>query len=181
MGARYVGDSLKRQAFYLNFGVPWWLTNGIVLHSLIFIIGCVPTNETLPANTQLPSSTATVPALTHFTTPSLPTQTNALDSVITVSGYVIEGGDTTPAGLVDVPRIFKYRIEKDDGSVILITYSAYPPSPSGDESRKFRLKFHAGEIQIEDYLQARGIYDGQTNTLIIAEEGHFIETFPQKP
>ncbi len=100
---------------------------------------------------------------------------------MTVSGYVIDGGDTTPEGLVDVPRIFKYRIEREDGSIIFITYTAYPPSPSGDESKKFRLKFHAGEIQIEDLLQARGIYDQQTNTLIITEEGHFIETYQQKP
>jgi hypothetical protein len=181
MGAGHAEGSSNRQESCLNFGVLWWLTNGIVLFFLIFNVGCAPTNEILPANTKFPSSTATIPTATHFTTPSLPTQTNAPDSVKTVSGYVIDGGDTTPEGLVDVPRIFKYRIEREDGSIIFITYTAFPPSPSGDESKKIRLKFHAGEIQIEDYLQARGIYDEQTNTIIIAEEGHFIETYPDKP
>lgn len=180
MRAQESGGSSNRQVSYLKFAVLLRLAYNIVLFSLVFNIGCAPSNETLPANTRLPSSSATVPAPTHFTPPSRPTQTNTPDSVVTVSGYVIDGGDTTPVGLVDVPRVFRYRIEREDGSIIYLTYTAFPPSPSGDAIDKYRLEFHAGEIQVEDYLQARGIYDEQTNTLIISEEGHYIETYPQK-
>src|SRR4030042_5640951 len=97
---------------------------------------------------------------------------NTTEAVITVSGYVINGGDTTPEGLVDAPRKFIYTIQKDDDSKVDITYTAYPPSPAGDREReKIRLSFHAGTIQIGDYLNARGTFDAKTNVLAVANEG----------
>ncbi len=97
-----------------------------------------------------------------------------------VSGMIIDGGDTTPPDLLDVPRKFSYSLQADDGQIVTITYTAYPPSPNPD-AKKIRLNFHAGGILIEDYAKARGSYDAQTKTLVVAEEGDFIETFATKP
>ena len=175
--------SSNQQAPYFSIGFLWWFSHSIILFALLLNVGCSPTNEILPTNTQSspPPPTPIIQTPTHFSTSSPPTPTNALNAVMTVSGYVVDGGDTTPPGLNDVPRVFEYRIERVDGSIVLVTYTAYPPSPSGNERNKIRLNFHAGEIQIRDYLQAHGNYDTQTNTLTIAEEGHFIETYPLKP
>jgi len=99
--------------------------------------------------------------------------------ITTVSGYVISGGDTTPEGLFDVPRVFVYEIRKDDGSVVNVAYTAYPPSPVGNnEMKKIRLK---GPISIGVYLIAHGTYNKETNTLIVANDGDYIETYPKKP
>ncbi|HUW96258.1 MAG TPA: hypothetical protein VMW58_10770 [Anaerolineae bacterium] len=100
----------------------------------------------------------------------------------TTSGYVVTGGDITPEGLVDAPRTFAYEVEREDASLICVTYTAYPPSPfGGSERSKIRLDLHAGTILIGDYLEARGRYDESTNTLIVAEEGDYITTRPEKP
>jgi hypothetical protein len=99
-----------------------------------------------------------------------------------VSGYVVGGGDKTPEGLADAPRRFVYDLQTDDGSFMAVAYIAYPPSPVGDrEAKKIRLDFHAGTILVGDYLKARGSYDRNTNTLMVAEEGDYIETYPEKP
>jgi len=99
-----------------------------------------------------------------------------------ISGYVTGGGDTTPEGLLDAPRKFIYTVKSDDGAIVQVSYIAYPPSPVGDSQRKkIRLNYHAGEILIGDYIKASGTYDKSTNTLIIAEEGDFIQTYPSKP
>jgi hypothetical protein len=97
-----------------------------------------------------------------------------------VSGIVIEGGDTTPAdGPQDTPRVFVYKIQKDDGTFVNVSYTAYPPSPMADE-QKFNLELHDGVINTGDRMQARGMYDAGTNTVIVAEEGDYIRTFPNK-
>lgn len=101
--------------------------------------------------------------------------------VITVSGYVISGGDTTPEGLFDTPRKFVYSVQKDDGTNINVQYTAYPPSPAGDrERKKIRLDFHAGTIKIGDYLKAHGTYDKENNLLLVANEGDYLETYSEK-
>ena len=105
-----------------------------------------------------------------------------VEDVNTVSGYVIGGGDTSPDGLLDDPRVFEFEIRRDNGSIVKITYTAYPPSPIGDKQReKIRLDFHAGTILVGDYLKAHGSYDENTNVLVVAKEGDYIETFPIKP
>lgn len=96
-----------------------------------------------------------------------------------ISGRVIGGGDTTPKGLLDAPRRFVYQIETDEGSIVNLTYTAFPPSPFGDQQReKIRLVFHAGKISSGDRIKAQGSYEPGTNTLTVAQEGDFIETSP---
>lgn len=59
-----------------------------------------------------------------------------------ITGTVIGGGYTTPEGLFDAPRKFVYQVRQDDGSVVKVTYTAYPPSPVGDrEMKKFASLF----------------------------------------
>ena len=94
-----------------------------------------------------------------------------------ISGKVIDGGDTTPESLMDVPRKFVFRIETDDGSIINLRYTAFPPSPFGDRQMKgVNLSFHQGKILPGHYLKASGDFDTETNTLVISQEGDFIET-----
>lgn len=106
---------------------------------------------------------------------------------LTISGYVVSGGDTTPQGLLDAPRKFVYKVKTDNGSNLDVTYTAYPPSPVGDQERKkIRLSFHADSVLIGDYLQARGSFVKSTNVLTVANEGDYIETSqksqpPEKP
>lgn len=106
---------------------------------------------------------------------------------LTISGYVVSGGDTTPQGLFDAPRKFVYKVKTANGSNLDVTYTAYPPSPVGDQERKkIRLSFHAGSVLIGDYLQARGSFVKSTNVLTVADEGDYIETSqksqpPEKP
>jgi len=104
------------------------------------------------------------------------------ENKVTVSGYVISGGDTMPEGLMDTPRKFVYVVKKDDSSLINVSYTAYPPSSVGDrEIKKIRLSFYKGAIGIGDYLIAEGSYDRKSNTLNIAKEGDYIETHSKKP
>ena len=104
-----------------------------------------------------------------------------------ISGYIVSGGDTTPQGLFDAPRKFVYKVKTDNSSILDVTYTAYPPSPAGDQERKkIRLSFHAGSVLIGDYLQARGSFVKSTNVLTVADEGDYIETSqksqpPEKP
>ncbi len=95
-----------------------------------------------------------------------------------VSGFVVSGGDTTPAdGPMDAPRVFSYKVQKDDGSFINVSYTAYPPSPVGDQNRaKITLEFYAGSIQIGDRIDASGMLDEASNTIVIGEQGGYIRT-----
>jgi len=106
----------------------------------------------------------------------------ALESgVLQVSGVVLGGGDTTPADLMDTPRTFVYQVKLDGGEEINVSYTALPPSPVSDAAPAIKLTFYAGEVKVGDYLTARGTYDKATQTLTIAAEGDFIETFEKKP
>lgn len=98
-----------------------------------------------------------------------------------VAGVVLGGGDTTPAGLMDAPRTFIYQVKLDSGEEINVSYTALPPSPAGDTAPAIKLTFYAGEVKAGDYLTARGTYDKATQTLSVAAEGDFIETFEKKP
>lgn len=124
---------------------------------------------------QGPAITSQTPAPIVEQPPTLPSQ----NPISVVSGRVVEGRDTTPAGLLDTPRKFVYRINTDDDSFVYVTYTAYPPSPFDD--RKIRLSFNTGKIVIGNYLKARGRYDKSTSTLLVAEEDDYIETYPTKP
>ncbi|GAP13409.1 hypothetical protein LARV_01163 [Longilinea arvoryzae] len=103
------------------------------------------------------------------------------DGVQEVSGVVLSGGDTTPPGLMNVPRTFVYQVKLDNGVEINVAYTAYPPSPAGDARPQIKLNFYNGNIQAGDYLSARGTYDSASKTLTVASEGDTIETFATKP
>jgi hypothetical protein len=124
---------------------------------------------------------ATEPIINKTQVTPFPTNLGEKGTLI-ISGYVVSGGDTTPEGLLDAPRKLVYAIKEDDGSLVSLTYTAYPPSPFGDKEReKIRLTFHGGTIRIGDYLKASGTYDGKSNILTVAEEGDYIETYSGKP
>ena len=94
-----------------------------------------------------------------------------------ITGRVIGGGETTPEGLLDAPRRHVYQIKRDDGSIVNLAYTAFPPSPFGDQQmRKIRLAFHEGRIVPGHRIKASGSYEDGTNTLTVAREGDFIET-----
>jgi hypothetical protein len=99
-----------------------------------------------------------------------------------VSGIVLSGGDTTPAGLMDAPRRFVYQVRKNDGTVVNVGYTAYPPSPAGNAANaRVTLDFFAGSIRVGDYLEASGAFNEETNTVVITNQGDFIRTsIPKK-
>ena len=182
----------------LRLGHPWWLVVALFMLVSVITAGCSPSSAPPATRILTPTSppllegttltadrkTTTSVILTPTSPPPLESTTPTTDTetVTTVSGYVIDGGDTTPEGLTDAPRKFVYKIQKEDGSFVYVTYTAYPPSPFGDSQRnRIGLDFHAGTILIGDYLKARGSYDRDTNTLIVAVEGDYIETYPEKP
>lgn len=114
--------------------------------------------------------------------PPAPTSTPTGDDMHrVVAGYVVGGGDTTPTGLTDAPRKFVYQVRTDVGSLVQVTYTAFPPSPRDDQTHGIRLSFHAGSILIGDYLRAQGHFDERAGTLTVAQEGDYIETYPSKP
>ena len=97
-----------------------------------------------------------------------------------VIGTVIGGGDTTPPdGPMDAPRAFVYQVQKDDGAVVNVRYTAYPPSPAGEAARvKITLEFSGGSINVGDTMEALGTLDKETNTITVAEQGDYIKTYP---
>lgn len=99
-----------------------------------------------------------------------------------ISGTVIGGGDTTPTGLMDVPRKFVYELRRDSGSAIYVSYTIYPPSPAGDAANaKITLEFYNGTVTVGDYMQAFGTFDVRSNTITVANQGDYIKTFAHKP
>ena len=96
---------------------------------------------------------------------------------VSVSGIVLSGGDITPVGLMDAPRRFVYNVKQTDGTIVNVSYTAYPPSPAGDATKaKIFLEFYAGSIQIGDQIHATGMLDQATNTIVVADEGGYIRT-----
>lgn len=98
-----------------------------------------------------------------------------------VGGTVLGGGDQTPEGLMDAPRTFIYQVKLDSGEEINFSYTAYPPSPVNENQTGPKLTFHAGTINVGDYVKIKGTYDTETKTLIAALEDDYIETFSKKP
>ncbi len=96
-----------------------------------------------------------------------------------VSGFVVSGGDTTPAdGPLDAPRKFVFKIQKNDGTLVNVAYTAYPPSPAGTAAMaKIKLAFYGTPVKEGDYLEASGIYDQDSNTVTVAEQGDYIRTY----
>jgi hypothetical protein len=96
-----------------------------------------------------------------------------------ISGFVVGGGDTTAVdGPNDAPRQFVFQIKKDDGSLVNVAHMAYPPSPVGDVNRaKIRLEFYQTPVQPGDYLEALGIYEAQTTTILVSQQGDYIRTY----
>jgi hypothetical protein len=95
-----------------------------------------------------------------------------------ISGFVVSGGDTAASnGPLDTPHRFVYKIERNDGTIINVAYTGYPPSPVGEaQKNKIRLDFYAGSIKIGDKLEACGTLDEATNTVIVANLGDYIRT-----
>ncbi len=46
---------------------------------------------------------------------------------------------------------------------------------------EIHLDFHAGEVLVGDYMNACGNFDQATQTIVVVEGGHYIETYPSKP
>jgi hypothetical protein len=101
------------------------------------------------------------------------------DLAVYVTGIVISGGDTTPSGgPVDVPRVFIYKILRDRGDYVNVSFTAYPPSLAGDEAgANITLDFYTGEVQVGDEMEACGTLDKETNTVVVAEPGDYIRTY----
>jgi hypothetical protein len=99
---------------------------------------------------------------------------------LSVTGTVINGGDNTlPGGPVDAPRVFIYEVKRDDGTIVKVSYTAYPPSPVGNANRnKITLEFAGGSIKIGDRLEALGRIDKEINTIMVADQGDYIKTYP---
>lgn len=101
----------------------------------------------------------------------------------TIKGTVVSGGDTSqPNGPVDAPRVFAYQVRTADGTIVNVSYTAYPPSPAGDAARaKITLDFRGGQVNVGDILEASGRMDPRTGNLIVATEGDYIRTYPAQP
>jgi hypothetical protein len=92
-----------------------------------------------------------------------------------MSGCVIS--NITPLGPLDVPMKHIYQIKMENGSKVSISYTAYPPSPTGYAARmNITLDFINGTILPGNYLIALGDYDPNTNTLTVTDRGDFIKT-----
>ena len=103
---------------------------------------------------------------------------NNKDLPVYVSGFVVGAGDPPPTDRpTDVPRTFVYKVQKDDGAFVNVSYMGYPPSPVGDAYRaKVTLDFYAGSIQVGDRIDASGLLDRETNTVVVANQGDYIRT-----
>jgi len=107
-----------------------------------------------------------------------PTQPVLLSAgVQEIAGVVIGGGDQTPEGLLDAPRTFLYQVKLESGEEINLTYTTSPPSPVNENQPKPKLSFQSGIINIGDQITARGTYDPTTQTLTVALETDFINSY----
>ncbi len=141
-----------------------FITLFIILMGLLVLAGCSPNTTPQPDSTGNEDKTVPLQA-----------------GVQEIGGIVLGGGDQTPEGLLGGPVTYLYQVRLDGGEEIQVTYTAYPPSPAGQVQPAPRLTFHAGVINVGDYLAARGTYDPATNTLTVVQETDFIQTYPQKP
>jgi hypothetical protein len=173
-------NSTNRRWFpltYLEMGKQGRETSALMAATFLLLAmslaSCSGSSPTLSTTGSPPASPAA----------ASPAATDALVAPVKgyeLSGMIIAGGDTTPPDLLDAPRKFVYSVQTDDNQTVTLTYTAYPPLPDPVD-QKIKLTFHAGEILIGDYVKARGAYDTQANTLVVAEDGDFIETFATRP
>jgi uncharacterized protein len=99
---------------------------------------------------------------------------------ISVTGTVISGGADLSDGPQDAPGVIVYEVKKDNGAIIKVSYTAYPPSPVGDANRaKIRLDFAGGAIKIGDTMEVSGRMDNEKDTINVAEQGDYIRTYPR--
>jgi len=141
----------------------------------------LPNSSTTAASGRITPTTVSVAPIVVQTVAARPTSTEAHQVACTlVAGNVVEGGDTTPAGLSGTPRRYVYKISIDSGTIATVSYRAHPPSPTGDKV-EIRLDFHAGQVLVGDYLKACGTFDQSTQMLLVSEGGHYIETYSSKP
>ena len=134
---------------------------GLVMFSVLSLNGCTPSP---------PPEKIEVPSFVPLTA-----------GVQVIWGYILGGGDQTPEGLLDAPRTFIYQVRLDSWEEINVSYTAYPPSPVSQDQPGPQLTFYNGAITSGDYLVAQGTYDAATQTLNVALETDFIETFSEKP
>jgi len=144
------------------FRIQVYFYLGLIAIILLTLTSCTPLSITQPDPTQK----AEPPKIVLLSA-----------GVQEVSGVVIGGGDTTPEGLLDAPRIFIYQVRLESGEEINLTYTAYPPSPASENQPGPKLTFQSGTINIGDQITARGTYDPSTQTLIVALETDFINTY----
>ncbi len=157
---------------------------------LLVLIGCTASDQapTTPVKESAESDDTfrVSPALAQATAPRTPSTTNSAspsapaDEKVTISGFIVDVGDTTPEGLSDAPRTFSYTVREENGNLVQVTYTSFPIGPKSTESTSYRLDFHQGSIQQSDYLIARGAYNVASSSLVVATEGDFIETYSQK-
>jgi hypothetical protein len=94
---------------------------------------------------------------------------------ITVAGCVVT--ETSKQAPLDSPTELTYLVRMDNGSLVYVSYTAYPPSPYGDTQRaSIKLNFINGTILPGNYVTAHGNYDLGTNTVNISSKGDFIVT-----
>lgn len=78
---------------------------------------------------------------------------------------------------LDSPTKLTYLVRMDNGSLVYMSYTTYPPSPYGDTQRSsIKLNFINGTILPGNYVTAHGYYDVNTNTVDISRKGDFIVT-----
>jgi hypothetical protein len=140
----------------------------ILVLLIVFVSACTavpqPGSEQNPEAD--PKSSEEAPALT--------------EGVQEVAGKVVSGGDTTAEGLQDGPRTYVYQVGLNGGGTVEVSYVALPPGPAADR-QLFTLEFHAGQIQVGDYIEIRGLYDLETNRITVSEEGDYIKTYAEQP
>jgi pimeloyl-ACP methyl ester carboxylesterase len=80
---------------------------------------------------------------------------------------------------MDAPRVFVYEVQCEDGTMVNVSYTAYPPSPVGDDNRnKITLDITGGSIKAGDRMEALGRIDKETNTIVVEDQGDYIKTYP---
>jgi hypothetical protein len=102
---------------------------------------------------------------------------------LTVIGKIVSGGDAAPAdGPPDVPHKFVYTLEQDDRSLIDVSYTSYPPSPTNISGGvKIGMSLYDSSIKIGDYMKAHGTLDKSSHTVMLTGPDDFLKTYPLKP
>jgi hypothetical protein len=73
-----------------------------------------------------------------------------------------------------------YSIRTDEGTDVKVSYTAFPPGPI-EHPRTFKLQLYAGTIRVGDYIKVCGTYDAASDTILVARQGDYIETYAEKP